>query len=79
MGHIATYNESINWVQAQYFLLLSADDYLYPAPRPVPRADGGSPAGPECAMAKALEIHPDASTRQAQYGMKADGEAGSAP
>ena len=29
-GHIATYNEGIDWVSAQYMLLLSADDYLLP-------------------------------------------------
>jgi glycosyltransferase involved in cell wall biosynthesis len=29
-GHIATYNEGIGWIQAAYYLLLSADDYLLP-------------------------------------------------
>ena len=29
-GHIATYNEGIEWVSAAYLLLLSADDYLLP-------------------------------------------------
>jgi len=29
-GHIATYNEGIAWVDADYLLLLSADDYLLP-------------------------------------------------
>jgi GT2 family glycosyltransferase len=29
-GHIATYNEGIHWAAADYFLLLSADDYLLP-------------------------------------------------
>jgi hypothetical protein len=29
-GHIATYNEGIEWVSADYFLLLSADDFLLP-------------------------------------------------
>lgn len=29
-GHIATYNEGIDWAQGDYFLLLSADDYLLP-------------------------------------------------
>jgi glycosyltransferase involved in cell wall biosynthesis len=28
--HIATYNEGIEWVSAEYMLLLSADDYLLP-------------------------------------------------
>lgn len=30
LGHIATYNEGIEWVTAKYYLLLSADDYLLP-------------------------------------------------
>jgi glycosyltransferase involved in cell wall biosynthesis len=29
-GHIATYNEGIEWASADYFLILSADDYLLP-------------------------------------------------
>lgn len=29
-GHIATYNEGIEWASANYLLLLSADDYLLP-------------------------------------------------
>jgi glycosyltransferase involved in cell wall biosynthesis len=29
-GHIATYNEGIEWASADYVLLLSADDYLLP-------------------------------------------------
>jgi len=29
-GHIATYNEGIDWVSSDYMLLLSADDYLLP-------------------------------------------------
>jgi glycosyltransferase involved in cell wall biosynthesis len=29
-GHIATYNEGIEWATADYMLLLSADDYLLP-------------------------------------------------
>lgn len=30
MGHIKTYNIGINWVEAEYMLLLSADDFLLP-------------------------------------------------
>jgi glycosyltransferase involved in cell wall biosynthesis len=30
LGHIATYNKGIEWASADYFLLLSADDYLLP-------------------------------------------------
>ena len=29
-GHIATYNEGIEWASADYMLILSADDYLLP-------------------------------------------------
>jgi glycosyltransferase involved in cell wall biosynthesis len=29
-GHIATYNEGIEWAASPYVLLLSADDYLLP-------------------------------------------------
>jgi GT2 family glycosyltransferase len=29
-GHIATFNEGIDWASADYFLLISADDYLLP-------------------------------------------------
>src|ERR1700757_580521 len=29
-GHIATYNEGIEWASSDYMLLLSADDYLMP-------------------------------------------------
>lgn len=29
-GHIATYNEGIDWASSDYFLLLSADDLLAP-------------------------------------------------
>ena len=30
IGHIATYNEGIDWAEGDYFLLLSADDFLLP-------------------------------------------------
>jgi len=29
-GHIATYNEGIEWASAKYYMILSADDYLLP-------------------------------------------------
>jgi glycosyltransferase involved in cell wall biosynthesis len=29
-GHIATYNDGLEWISAEYALLLSADDYLLP-------------------------------------------------
>lgn len=30
LGHIATYNEGLNWASATYLLVLSADDFLLP-------------------------------------------------
>lgn len=30
MGHIATYNHGIEWASADYYMILSADDYLLP-------------------------------------------------
>jgi glycosyltransferase involved in cell wall biosynthesis len=30
LRHIATYNEGVEWLEADYMLLLSADDYLFP-------------------------------------------------
>jgi glycosyltransferase involved in cell wall biosynthesis len=30
LGHLATYNEGIEWASADYMLILSADDYLLP-------------------------------------------------
>ena len=30
VGHIATYNEGIEWATSKYMLILSADDYLIP-------------------------------------------------
>jgi glycosyltransferase involved in cell wall biosynthesis len=44
-GHIATYNEGIEWVSADYMLLLSADDYLLP--------------GALGRAAKVLDAHPE--------------------
>jgi GT2 family glycosyltransferase len=29
-GHIATYNDGIEWASAEYYMILSADDYLLP-------------------------------------------------
>lgn len=29
-GHIATYNEGIEWTSSEYYMILSADDYLLP-------------------------------------------------
>src|ERR1700674_1005784 len=44
-GHIATYNEGIEWASADYMLLLSADDYLL--------------SGALSASAKLMDDHPE--------------------
>jgi len=48
-GHIATYNEGIEWVSADYLLLLSADDYLLPGA--LVRATALMDANPETVFA----------------------------
>jgi hypothetical protein len=57
-GHIATYNEGIEWASSDYMLLLSADDYLLPGAlsRAVKLMDGN----PEVAFSfgNALERFP---------------------
>lgn len=47
IGHIATYNEGIAWAQADYMVLLSADDYLLPGAllRSTMLMDGNSSVG----------------------------------
>lgn len=47
-GHIATYNEGIEWASSPYFLLLSADDFL--APRALERAVALMHARPEVVL-----------------------------
>jgi glycosyltransferase involved in cell wall biosynthesis len=44
-GHIATYNEGIEWTSADYILILSADDYLLP--------------GALSRAARLMDAHPD--------------------
>jgi hypothetical protein len=55
-GHIATYNEGIEWASANYMLLLSADDYLLPGA--LSRAAGLMDAHPEVGFAfgNAIEL-----------------------
>lgn len=53
-GHIATYNEGIDWVSAEYMLLLSADDML--APGAFARATGLMAAHPAIALAHGRSI-----------------------
>lgn len=58
-GHISTYNEGIDWAQADYMLLLSADDYLLPGA--VGRAVAMMDAHPEMGLcfgnAVELQVH----------------------
>lgn len=70
-GHIATYNEGIEWLEARYFLLLSADDYLLPGAlaRAATMMDGDD--GIAFCYGDALELHDDASFVQAATGLAA--------
>jgi len=56
-GHIATYNEGIEWTSADYMLILSADDYLLPDA--LSRAVGLMDAHPEVGFVfgKAIEAY----------------------
>jgi glycosyltransferase involved in cell wall biosynthesis len=67
-GHIATYNEGLDWASAEYLLLLSADDYVLP--RAFQRATSLMSANPAMSFtfgsvvalysdtARTREIHP---------------------
>lgn len=61
-GHIATYNEGIEWVSADYYLLLSADDYLLPGA--LNRAVAVLDANPEASFSigPAIELQEDGRT-----------------
>lgn|SRR5262249_5772358 len=63
-GHIATYNEGIEWVSADYMLLLSADDYLLPGA--LDRAAALLDAHPEVGFAfgSAVELFDNGSIAQ---------------
>jgi glycosyltransferase involved in cell wall biosynthesis len=58
-GHLATYNEGIDWASADYFLLLSADDYLLPGA--LERAANLLDANPEVGFVfgRAIELGAD--------------------
>ena len=58
-GHIATYNEGLEWISAEYALLLSADDYLLPGA--FERAVGLMDAHAELVMThgKGIQLHDD--------------------
>ena len=61
-GHIATYNEGLEWCAADYMLLISADDYLLPGA--LERATSLMNRHPEVSFAfgRAVELQPDGST-----------------
>lgn len=62
-GHIATYNEGIDWIRAECMLLLSADDYLLPGA--LDRSLALMQAHPDVGLCfgEAIELHDDGSTR----------------
>jgi glycosyltransferase involved in cell wall biosynthesis len=59
LGHIATYNEGLDWASAKYVLLLSADDFLLPGA--LSRAVQLLDAHPEVGFAfgRCIELHPE--------------------
>jgi hypothetical protein len=62
-GHIATYNEGIDWVSGTYLLLLSADDYLLPGAlsRSAAVMDRRDDVG--FVFGNVLQLHDDGTTR----------------
>lgn len=68
MGHIATYNEGIDWAVADYLLLLSADDYLLPGALSRAAALMDASPGMGLCFGNALELLPDGSMEQASTG-----------
>lgn len=74
-GHIATYNEGIDWASADYMLLLSADDYLLPgALKRVAALMDDDPHIGLC-FGEAVELQPDGSTRSIRVDVDAHGNA----
>lgn len=63
-GHIATYNEGIDWASGDFFLLLSADDYLLPGA--LSRASQLMRSEPDVGFTfgNALVLLPDGSTER---------------
>jgi GT2 family glycosyltransferase len=76
-GHIATYNEGIEWLTADYMLLLSADDYLLPCA--LGRAVGLMDQNPDITFtfSKAIELRDDGSRQESSTGVDAYDKAGS--
>lgn len=62
-GHIATYNEGIEWASGDYLLLLSADDYLFPGAlqRATELLDSHNDAG--FAFGRFIELYADGTER----------------
>lgn len=71
-GHIATYNEGIEWAASEYLLLLSADDYLLDGA--LARAVRMMEANPKMALCygNALEGFPDGTFRSSGTGFDLD-------
>jgi glycosyltransferase involved in cell wall biosynthesis len=65
LGHIATYNEGLDWASADYTLLLSADDWILP--------------GALGRAARVLDAHPDVGFAYGAYIRVCTGETFSAP
>jgi glycosyltransferase involved in cell wall biosynthesis len=61
-GHIATYNEGLEWVAADYLLLLSADDYLLPGALSRAAALMNAHAEVSFTFGAAVILHSDGST-----------------
>ncbi|ULA68479.1 MAG: Glycosyl transferase, group 2 family protein [Nitrospira sp.] len=73
-GHIATYNEGIEWASGDYMLLLSADDYLLP--NALSRAANLMDSHPEVGFTfgKVIERRDTGSTVQVKVGDTVPGE-----
>ncbi|ACB33651.1 glycosyl transferase family 2 [Leptothrix cholodnii SP-6] len=73
-GHIATYNEGIDWIRAEHMLLLSADDHLLPGA--LDRALALMQAHPDVGLCfgEAIELHDDGSTRSIRVDVDTAGE-----
>jgi len=58
-GHIATFNEGIAWLEAEYMLLISADDFLLPGALPAAIAALDASPGTGLCIGHAREIDDD--------------------
>jgi hypothetical protein len=73
-GHIATYNEGIDWTRAEHMLLLSADDYLLPGA--LDRTLALMQAHPDVGLCfgEAIELYDDGHTRAIPVEVDTGGE-----